>query len=170
MLYLIAAGLLGAVFLGLAWRLWRPVHPGARQRAVSLSLLYLALLSPRSRSTPRSAEPLPAHTASVRVRGERGANRPVAPATAASHSAAGGPAATNLATSVACAPRRCRPACRRFSAKPAELDRVEHERFGRHEQVEVRSDVADGPRAASVWQVAQERANSWRPAPRREAA
>ena len=44
MLYLIAAGLLGAVFLGLAWRLWRASTPARASALFHYSLLYLALL------------------------------------------------------------------------------------------------------------------------------
>jgi protoheme IX farnesyltransferase len=44
MLYLIAAGVLGTVFLGLAWRLWRSPTPARASTLFHYSLLYLALL------------------------------------------------------------------------------------------------------------------------------
>ena len=43
-LYLFAAGVLGAVFLGLAWRLWRAATPARASALFHYSLLYLALL------------------------------------------------------------------------------------------------------------------------------
>jgi protoheme IX farnesyltransferase len=44
LLYLIAAGVLGAAFLGLAWRLWRSATPARASALFHYSLLYLALL------------------------------------------------------------------------------------------------------------------------------
>ena len=44
MLYLSAAGVLGAVFLGLAWRLWRSPTAARASTLFHYSLLYLALL------------------------------------------------------------------------------------------------------------------------------
>jgi protoheme IX farnesyltransferase len=43
-LYLVAAGVLGAVFLALAWRLWRSSSPARASALFHYSLLYLALL------------------------------------------------------------------------------------------------------------------------------
>ena len=43
-LYLVAAGMLGAVFVTLAWRLWRSSSPARASALFHYSLLYLALL------------------------------------------------------------------------------------------------------------------------------
>jgi heme o synthase len=43
-LYLVAAGMLGAVFVTLAWRLWRSSTPARASALFHYSLLYLALL------------------------------------------------------------------------------------------------------------------------------
>jgi protoheme IX farnesyltransferase len=43
-LYLIAASVLGAVFVALAWRLWRSATPARASALFHYSLLYLALL------------------------------------------------------------------------------------------------------------------------------
>ena len=43
-LYLVAAGVLGAVFVALAWRLWRSSTPARASALFHYSLLYLALL------------------------------------------------------------------------------------------------------------------------------